>query len=238
MYLIFCLATLSLVGCSALRLPNTDINATTKNSYILNTNVEPVNNNAERIVDSTADVSDEMVIPASLVCMSDNSEAGYKKDYADFRWIKLETLDYFFNDDRIKALLQGNTMYQLCTYGYFNENLYFVIYRDLPRNDPTKNNIIGMWSRTNMYSGLVTAEIYNPSSGDIGLCSITGFVESGVLYNCGGGDGPFGFNSIYMLNLASGENTLIKNCDYYFANDNEDVDCSVDVLNIGNRVFQ
>lgn len=181
---------------------------------------------------NASSVISEKKIPASLACIDDSSEDAYKQYYQKFQWLDTKTLEYFFNDDRIKELLEGNGLYQLCIQGFSGDEVFFIIYRDRPHGDLTKNNIIGMWSRTNTYGGLVTYELYNQPMGDIGLCHISGLIGDGLFYECGGGDGPGGFNKVYILNLQLRINTMIMDCSYDYSNEKNEVMCPTDLLNL------
>lgn len=180
------------------------------------------------IVDRRKDIQ----VPSSLFCIDGGSEDIYRSYYKNFKWASSKNLDYFFNDERIQQLLDGNTLYQLCFRGHSSDNFYFVIYRGGYEKIGNENNIIGMWSQANSYGGLVTTEVFNQPMGDIGLCSITGFIESNIVYSCGGGDGPFAHNVVYLFDVSSERNIAIKNCEYDSTNEYDSSYCSKNVFGL------
>jgi hypothetical protein len=67
------------------------------------------------------------------------------------------------------------------------------------------------------------------TSGDIGLCAIEGFIDRNVVYSCGGGDGPAGWDTVSVLDGDSGESQVIRDCRF----DEEGTHCTVDLLHLG-----
>lgn len=121
----------------------------------------------------------------------------------------------FFDYPGIKKLLSDKRVKitQLCL-SRDASKASFVAYRQYEDKAVKKaNNIIGtvsVWPR----KAFRKIEKFVPSSGDIGLCRITGSIEMNPIYECGGGDGPGGFNAAYILNRKTGKETTLKDCVY------------------------
>ncbi|MCX6739980.1 MAG: hypothetical protein NTZ49_01995 [Candidatus Parcubacteria bacterium] len=89
----------------------------------------------------------------------------------------------------------------------------FIMYGDFGK----ENNIVGFFtqdSATGENKWLFDKQ-YDLGMGDIGVCHIDGFIERNLVYSCGGGDGPGGFNTVYVLDRKTGTSKIIKKCDYY-----------------------
>ncbi|MBT4516562.1 MAG: hypothetical protein HOC78_01570 [Candidatus Komeilibacteria bacterium] len=95
--------------------------------------------------------------------------------------------------------------------------------------DGENNNTIAIYSK----DSFVTHKLNVSGMGDIGVCSMTGFIEDDLIYSCGGGDGPFSHNSVYLLNSLTGDNTTLKSCNTgpstECINNHENTDCEIEV---------
>ena len=95
------------------------------------------------------------------------------------------------------------------------------------------NNVVGRYDGEN----LLLAYEDCPSSGDIGIVSITGHINNSLMYRCAGGDGPFGFVKYYLLG-ADGEIKVIQDCNFGGDLSDGDVEyedsysCEVDLLGV------
>lgn len=125
--------------------------------------------------------------------------------------------------DQKTNLGKGN-VYQVCE--NFNGDKSFVMYGDYGNN----NNLIGFYALDSATGGqkMLIDFQYNQGVGDIGVCQVNGFIERNLVYSCGGGDGPGGFNTVYMLERATGKSKIIKKCEYL----EDKMTCAVNLLNI------
>lgn len=132
-------------------------------------------------------------------------------------------ISQFFNNPEIKELEKTGSVHQLCNPDTnYNSFLSFVMYGDYGEF----NNIIGTFTADR---GMIADKKFNSGMGDIGVCRITGSIGNGIGYVCGGGDGPGGHYSIYLLNPTNGKSTLIKKCTFF----SEEKDkCTIDLFKI------
>lgn len=159
---------------------------------------------------------------------SENVENKFKKTNEEFinqllrtEFINQEIVNSFFENTDIQKIQKTGNIYQLC---YTPQNaMSFVAFGEFGEY----NNTIGIYDPQN--NTLITDQKKNPGSGDIGLCAITGYLEKNIIYSCGGGDGPGGWNTVYLLDAISGDSTLIKDCRH---TDDEPTTCTTNVLEI------
>ncbi|MFA6529194.1 MAG: hypothetical protein WCT46_06705, partial [Candidatus Gracilibacteria bacterium] len=117
---------------------------------------------------------------------------------------------------------------QLC-YDPDLDKISFVLY---VTGNEEYNNIIGTYDNQKNF---VTDEQYNNGSGDIGFCNIDGYLGGDLVYSCNGGDGPGGWQTVYVLK-STGESTLVKDCVFNTVYSDEtgeheaSTECSVDLL--------
>lgn len=123
-----------------------------------------------------------------------------------------------------KYLNEGAEIFQVCVMD--GSNLGFVLYGDFGKF----NNVIGIYGESGV---TVEAHQYNPPMGDIGLCYISGEIEGNLLYSCGGGDGPYGQNTLYILHTDSGKSSIIQHCSID-GTKSESEECSIDILELSN----
>jgi uncharacterized protein YceK len=129
----------------------------------------------------------------------------FKKFSEVFPEFKLDTIEA-----SLRADLEKGEIYQVCDTSY--KSRAFLMYGDFGK----ENNLIGLIMEDAATSELtlVTGKQYNQSSGDLGVCSIDGAIEqSNIIYSCGGGDGPGGWDRVYILNPKTGSSQLIKDCE-------------------------
>ena len=98
-------------------------------------------------------------------------------------WVDPQIIESFFNDPSVIATLENGTLYQMCYSG--QHEVAFVVYGEFEGFEGTKN-LIGIFTG----GRVIEHHLFNPSSGDIGLCAIEGFIDRSVVYACGGGDAP------------------------------------------------
>lgn len=113
---------------------------------------------------------------------------------------------------------------QLC---FFDPFIAFELYGDFNEN----NNTIGIYNPglTLYDSGsgeFVFDQFYSRGLGDMGVCEITGAVADGVVYRCGGGDGPIWFETVYFFSPSIGKSKILQDC----SGSEDKVECKVDLL--------
>jgi hypothetical protein len=133
--------------------------------------------------------------------------------------------DYDFSQvpQEYKELIAQGGLQQVCEYEY--SGTAFVLYAELP----DYNNLIGFFTE-DLATGeekLLLAKQKNPPMGDIGVCRLTGLIEGNLIYNCGGGDGPGGFNTVYLLDRVTGKSKIIKKCEFF----EDKTTCEINLLN-------
>lgn len=124
------------------------------------------------------------------------------------------TLSSLFQEPKFIELKNESSPLQLCVFD--NEQIGFAFYKDSSKDQKTSysdteelNNVIGLYTERAL---LITDYKYNKNSGDIGQCVIIGYLD-GVLYRCGGGDGPFSFRKVYLL-MRNGQSKTIQDCEF------------------------
>ncbi len=78
--------------------------------------------------------------------------------------------------------------------------------RELP------NNLIVAFKVNGGKTTAYTAQKFNPSSGDIGLCSIDTLAPAHLDFTCGGGDGPSGWAKMYRLPFDGSALQSLQDC--------------------------
>lgn len=153
--------------------------------------------------------SEENGIYPGLSCIS------FSKPDAMKAWLTSQTesgdplTTQFLAHEKMNAALSETIFGQICYESH--EYITFMLYK----NDPTFNNRLGIFSDNT----LVMDQQYNPSSGDMGTCNLSGVLEGNLIYSCGGGDGPGGWNKVYVLNKSTGKSLLIKDCTFFSPGD-------------------
>lgn len=118
----------------------------------------------------------------------------------------LDPVSKLFQNPKFNELNNVSSPKQLCILG---DNVAFAFYKDSNYSDVGEfNNAIGLYTS----DGLVLDYKYNKGSGDIGVCNIIGYLD-GVLYQCGGGDGPFSWRKVYLL-MPNGQSKTIQDCEF------------------------
>ena len=134
-------------------------------------------------------------------------------------WVDPQIIESFFNDPSVTATLENGTLYQMCYSG--QHEVAFVVYGEFEGFEGTKN-LIGIFTG----GRVIEHHLFNPSSGDIGLCAIEGFIDRSVVYACGGGDGPAGWDTVSVLDR---ECQVIRDCRF----NEEGTHCTADLLDLG-----
>jgi len=154
-------------------------------------------------------------------CVSYGTEAQLRSAFHLNSRVDGQFVDRFFTDSNVTTTWENGTLYQVC-YPDRGE-IAFVVYGEFDGFEG-KNNLIGVYTEER----IIADRLFNPSSGDIGLCVIEGFIERNVIYSCGGGDGPGGWNSVFVLDYETGRSKLIKDCTF----SQETAECSVNLLDL------
>jgi len=167
-------------------------------------------------------VNNQESLPTQLpYCVSYGTETELRSAFHLNRDVDAGIIDRFFTDSAVTATWENGTLYQVC---YSNRDVIsFVVYGEFDGFEGT-NNLIGIYSGER----LIAHRLFNPPSGDIGLCTIEGYIERNVIYSCGGGDGPGGWNSVFVLDHETGQSRTVKECTFL----QETTACSVNLLNL------
>lgn len=146
-------------------------------------------------------------------------------------WPKqLELKDVFPDLDlsKVPADYQGylskGQLQQVCDFDRGDKA--FIMYGDFGK----ENNVIGFLTQdfnTGENKWLFDKQ-YDLGIGDIGVCHLNGVIERNLVYSCGGGDGPGGFNTVYVFDRKTGTSKIIKKCDYY----EDKATCSINLLKL------
>lgn len=146
---------------------------------------------------------------------------GVKKMLLEYKNVKQEIFDNFFENPELNELLIDGRIIQVCQ--SIDKEVSFVIYG--LSADHSYNNVIGIYDGEN----LIFDKKHNVGGGDEGICTIDGYIERNILYSCGGGDGPWGHNGTYVLNKKTGESITLKHC---YVDHETDAQCDVNLLNL------
>lgn len=176
-------------------------------------------------------------------CMSGHefSEEGIRDRLLRVKHVDEKVVDGFFVNPEIKELMKTSKFHQFCYKGR-GEISFVMLSNEMIKSDSGSkgsNNTIGNYVLREEEK-LVTDMKFVPKSGDVGLCAIDGYIERNPIYSCGGGDGPGGWNRVYVLNRESGESLTIKDCATHYDYENDDgYDdwCEVNLLNLGEHPF-
>jgi len=190
-----------------------------KNQTIIN---DGVNQNTNIVSQQDNEIEFEPMM-SSLQCVSVKTIEQYKQEFLSNRFgdMKKQMIDNFFGNERVLGLFNNSVTNEICFIEH--NNLSFVFYGEYENDN---NNALGTYDEKNE---LQINYVYNPDSGDIGLCSIDGHIEENILFSCGGGDAGYGFNKVYILDKNSNEAKVIKDCE--FAYDDDPV-CEINTLNL------
>jgi len=141
------------------------------------------------------------------------------KTFEDVPEYKLRDVPALFANPEFSGLLETAEVFSLCA----EDSLSFVLYGYAG----DYNNVIGQFSQDE----LVLSYQYNRGTGDIGLCRIVGELD-GLLYTCGGGDGPFSSYKLFHMD-SEGEVRTIEDCEFSSENSDETVaTCSTDLIEL------
>ncbi len=154
-------------------------------------------------------------------CVGYGSEEELRLAFSGGSRIDRELIESFFTDPTVTATWENGTLYEMC-YSQ-GDKIAFVVYGEFEGFEGT-NNLIGIYDGER----LVAHRLFNRSSGDIGLCALRGYIESNVVYACGGGDGPGGWNTVYVMDHLTGESTTIMDCTYF----EDESTCTVNLLGL------
>jgi hypothetical protein len=168
---------------------------------------------------SESEVNEGLLIPH---CVLYASEEGYQAAFAANSWVDPQIIEGFFADPSVTATWANGTLYQMC---YSDRHaIAFIVYGEFEGFEGT-NNLIGIFTGERV----IAHHLFNPSSGDIGLCAIEGFIDGSVVYSCGGGDGPAGWDTVSVLDGDRGESQVIRDCRFTEGGTH----CTVDLLDLG-----
>ena len=154
--------------------------------------------------DSEEEVIEEVRIYPPY-CFSYMTNDEYIKEFSKNELVNKSIINNFFNNPELVELEKDGKLYQVC-YSYRDE-ISFVLFGEYG----DYNNVIGIFTGEEF----IIDKQYNKGMGDIGLCSIDGYIERNLIYACGGGDGPGGHNSIYILDRSNQDSVLIKKCSFF-----------------------
>jgi hypothetical protein len=129
-----------------------------------------------------------------------------------------QIIEGFFADPSVTATWANGTLYQMC---YSDRRDCLIVTSS--RGSGT-NNLIGIFTGER-----VRAPPVQPFQWDIGLCAIEGFIDGSVVYSCGGGDGPAGWDTVSVLDGDRGESQVIRDCRFTEGGTH----CTVDLLDLG-----
>jgi hypothetical protein len=134
--------------------------------------------------------------------------------------------DFFTKNDTIKSFNEG-IFYTACK-SNSNNNYIFIIYKKDADQENNNNKII-IHSKQKTFTQYKT----NHSSGDMGVCSVDGYIEDNFIYSCNRGDGPKSYTNVYTINVKDGVSKTIKKCSsaYDYKNDQAKEVCEVNLLN-------
>lgn len=139
-----------------------------------------------------------------------------------------ESANGFIGDPAVHAIWnQAFFLHQVC-YSDRGE-MAFVAFGEFDAF-PEANNAIGLYTTD---QDLLVEYIFNRNSGDYGVCMITGYIERNLVFSCGGGDGPGGWNTVYVFNRSSGEAAIIKQCSFI----QDERECEINLLELGEYPF-
>lgn len=156
-------------------------------------------------------------------CYFASDPGEFRLEFTSHPRVDAQLVESFFADPAVVRTWRAGTLYHMC---YSDQGeISFVVYGEFEA-EPEANNLIGIYSRERE---LITDLQFNRSSGDIGVCSLQGYIERNVVYACDGGDGPGGWNTVYVLDRNSGKSTVIKDCTYYL----DETDCQINLLGLG-----
>lgn len=144
----------------------------------------------------------------------------YQEKMIDNKTVSEQIINDFFNNENNNELLQKSTYQEICLINDVN-SITFAYYGDYENDN---NNAIGLYKDRSFYNKL----LFNPNSGDIGICSIKGNADNDIFFSCGGGDGPEGFEKVYLFNPDKEDLEIVKDCSYRY--DRIDI-CTVDNIN-------
>ncbi|MFA5843169.1 MAG: hypothetical protein WC882_05910 [Candidatus Gracilibacteria bacterium] len=140
-----------------------------------------------------------------------------------FHEYSLKEISALFQNTEFQALKAKSEYSSLCL--WYNAAA-FAFYGDYGEF----NNVVGLNTR----EGFVTSYQFIKNSGDIGACTMVGYLD-GVIYECAGGDGPFSFKKEFLL-MPEGETKTIQDCEYSGGYSDgtveyeSSVECTVDLL--------
>lgn len=170
-------------------------------------------------IKATADaLASENSYMISQACINYVDIERTKNFFSQQKFFDESIFDKFFADEKYIDFTKTGELFQICLRS--DDTIGFTLYGQYG----TDNNMVGIYRD----SKFVTQTHNVPNSGDIGLCTIDGFIEDVLVYSCGGGDGGGGWNKIYTLDFISSESQLIKDCEFYL----EDNTCTNNVLGI------
>jgi hypothetical protein len=155
-------------------------------------------------------------------CVLYASEEVYRTAFAMNPWVHPQIIESFFTDPSVTATWEHGILYQMCYSG--RHEVAFVVYGEFEGFEGT-NNLIGIFTGERV----IAHHLFNPSSGDIGLCALEGFIDRSVVYACRGGDGPAGWDTVSVLDGDSGESQVVRDCRFT----QEGTHCTVDLLDLG-----
>lgn len=162
-------------------------------------------------------------------CFSYQSKEDFKSAFASTYFGDVTVVDSLFSDPQFLNWFEvSDYSKQICLTD--RQEAAFIIYGQYDQvGDDVNNNLIGLFTEGKK---LITNQQYNAGGGDIGLCRIDGFIERNVIYSCGGGDGPCGHNTTFVLDRSSGESKVIKQCEGCNDPGSKGWECSVNELDL------
>lgn len=174
-------------------------------------------------LDQEETVTTEEITLGELSCLTSYEAKEFDEDMVNTSFE--HTKDYFLA--QIPTLFQNQTFIDLkaksnvASLCVWDDQTAFILYGEFGEF----NNAIGLLTD----EGLVTTYENNRGGGDIGLCQISGYLD-GLLYECGGGDGPGGHYKRSVL-IPSGEAIVLQDCTYSSENSDETITtCQSDSL--------
>jgi len=169
-----------------------------------NSEITEIRNNLEtEMVSVYASFGD--VLANSFYCADSEEEIRKTYNLAIIPSAQTMVLE-FLNGSNWKGLQEkGDILSTEICYNPDLDKISFVLYVD---GNSEYNNIIGTYDNEKNF---VTDEKYNDASGDIGVCKTSGYIGDDLVYSCNGGDGPNGWETVYVLK-STGGSTLVKDC--------------------------